>query len=160
MVSIIPASELLDKHDLNYFKEGSTFGALSEKAILFLLNRGEIIRLEPGDRLFTYGDKANGFFIILEECINFYKPSKSGDCHIRDYCFGMEVGFMAMIGLHDRSGTGKGGDNGATVLEVTTALFSELQQELPNDFGVLLLNLAREMSRRLREADNRLAEVE
>jgi len=46
------------------------------------------------------------------------------------------------------------------VVQVTSGLFHALQEALPKDFGLFLLNLSREMARRLRESDSKLVENE
>lgn len=159
MTAQITSAQLLERYGLDYFKNASTFGALTDDALHYLLDKGDLLQMEPGDELFRIGDAGDCFYVILDGCIGFHKPCQRKQTHIRDYEFGTEVGFVAMIGLHSRVG-----DAAATkptlVLKVSCHLFSELQQDLPNDFGVLLLNLSREMSRRLRDADNRLAEAE
>ena len=152
----IAGNEVIERYGLDYFKEASTLGALTDQALTYLLQKGKILQLEAGERLFSLGDPVDCFYVIIDGLIGFYKPCEDGRCHIRDYSFGMEIGFVAMIGLHGRAGDSQAGEP-TLVLEVSTTLFSELQHDLPNDFGVLLLNLSREMSRRLRDADNRLA---
>lgn len=159
MIRSISTAQILERHGLDYFKDASTLGALSEEALLYLLEKGEVLELDVGDRLFSYGDQVDCFYVILDGRVGFYKPCKGSWTHIRDYSFGMELGFVAMIGLHSRTGSADAEDS-SHLLKVTSTLFSDLQQDLPNDFGVLLLNLSREMARRLRDADNRLAEME
>ncbi|GGK72255.1 Crp/Fnr family transcriptional regulator [Amphritea balenae] len=159
MITSLSAQELLQLYSTDYFKNASTFGALSDDALLFLLDKSDILLAQTGDRIFSFGDPVDCFYVVLDGRVGFYKPCRGGRTHIRDYEFGMEVGFMAMIGLHDRAGDGDA-EELTLLLRVSTAVFSEIQQKLPNDFGILLLNLAREMARRLRDADNRLADVE
>ncbi|MCV6609918.1 MAG: cyclic nucleotide-binding domain-containing protein [Amphritea sp.] len=159
MTSLVTYSELMQQFDLDYFKEGATFGALSEEGLVYLLQNGEIEQLESGDRLFSLDDPADCFYVILDGWIGFYKPGKQGRTHIRDYTFGTELGFVSMIGLHPRLGDGDASAK-TLLLKVSCDLFSDLHRDLPNDFGVLLLNLSREMSRRLRDADRRIAELE
>jgi hypothetical protein len=60
-----------------------------------------------------------------------------------------------MIGLHDRAGDHIAPEE-SVVVQVTCGLFYALQEALPKDFGLFLLNLSREMARRLRESDSRL----
>ena len=151
------AKQLIEQRGIDYFKAGSTFGALSEEAIRFLLENGKVIQLDEGDTLFEFGDPGDSFFVILQGRIRFTKPRRKDVTHIRDYTFGQEVGCVAMIGLHDRVGSTHAVED-SIVIEVPCAVFHSLQLNLPTDFGVLLLNLSRELSRRLRESDNKLAE--
>lgn len=153
----LTATQLIEQHGIDYFKAGSTFGALSEEAIRFLLENGKIMQLVEGDTLFEFGDPGDSFFVVLQGRIRFVKPRHKAVTHIRDYTFGQEVGYVAMIGLHDRVGSALVVED-SIVVEVQCAVFHALQLNLPADFSVLLLNLSRELSRRLRESDNKLAE--
>ncbi len=153
----IPGRQLIEQFGIDYFKDGSSFGALSDQAITYLLEKGKVLQLDTGERLFACDESVDSFYIVLQGSIAFYRPREGGNTHIRDYIFGQEVGFVAMIGLHDRVGdTYAAGPS--FVLQVSSALFNELHMDLPNEFGVFLLNISREMARRLRESDRKLAD--
>lgn len=149
--------ELIEEFGMDYFKNASTLGALSDKAVTYLLENGILFQLDDGDQLFAYDEPGDNFFIILKGRIQFYKAGKHHSTHIRDYLFGQEVGSVAMIGLHNRVGDAFAGED-SIALKVSCSLFHSLHENLPTDFGILLLNLSREMARRLRESDEKLAE--
>lgn len=68
------------------------------------------------------------------------------------------MGFVSTIALHDR--VGKGVAKGDTrVLEIDCALFYRLHEEQPTDFGLLMMNLARELARTVRRVDNIIVEM-
>ncbi|WP_432470467.1 Crp/Fnr family transcriptional regulator [Amphritea sp. HPY] len=152
-------SQLIEEFGISYFKECSTLGAVSEKAIKYLLDEGKVLQLEKGDFLFEYGDRCDCFYVVLKGAIPFFKYHEGRSTYIRDYVFGEEIGFVAMIGLHDRTGSAKAGQD-SIVLEVSSTLFYELHEIFPIDFGLLLLNLAREMSRVIRIISNKLVDYD
>ncbi len=147
--------QLIVQLGIDYFKAGSSFGALSDQAIRFLIEQGVVLQLDKGDKLFSYGDPGDSFYIVLKGRIEYLKPRGGGFTHIRDYSYGQEFGCVAMIGLHDRAGDHIAPEE-SVVVQVTCGLFHALQEALPKDFGLFLLNLSREMARRLRESDSRL----
>ncbi len=147
--------QLIEQLGIDYFKAGSSFGALSDQAIKFLIEQGVVLQLDKGDKLFSYGDPGDSFYIVLKGRIEYLKPRGNGFTHIRDYTFGQEFGCVAMIGLHDRAGDHIAPEE-SLVVQITCGLFYALQEALPKDFGLFLLNLSREMARRLRESDSRL----
>ena len=151
------ANELIEEFGMDYFKSASTLGALSNTAITYLLEKGTLFQLNKGDQLFAYDSPGDNFFVVLKGTIQFYKPGKHQSTHIRDYLFGQEIGSVAMIGLHNRSGDAFAGED-SIALKVSCSLFQSLHETFPTDFGILLLNLSREMARRLRESDEKLAE--
>ena len=151
--------QLIEQLGIDYFKAGSSFGALSEQGIRFLIEQGAVLQLDKGDKLFSYGDPGDSFYIVLKGRIEYLKPRGNGFTHVRDYTFGQEFGCVAMIGLHDRAGDHIAPEE-SVVVQVTCGLFHALQEALPKDFGLFLLNLSREMARRLRESDSKLVENE
>lgn len=151
--------QLIEQLGIDYFKACSSFGALSDQCIGFLIERGVVLQLDKGDKLFSYGDPGDSFYIVLKGRIEYLKPRGNGFTHVRDYTFGQEFGCVAMIGLHDRAGDHIAPEE-SVVVQVTSGLFHALQEALPKDFGLFLLNLSREMARRLRESDSKLVENE
>jgi CRP-like cAMP-binding protein len=80
------------------------------------------------------------------------KVGNGGNTHIIDFTFGQEWGYVAMIVLYDRAATAVANED-SIVLEVPCVLFSQLRDTLPADLESLLINLSREMTRRIRKAD-------
>lgn len=151
------ANEIHDNLGWDHLKELATLGALSEEAIDFLLAEGEIMALKQGDVVFRFGDPGDAFHVILQGALSFYRPGQEGKVHIRDYEQGQEIGFVAMVALHQRVGDCVARED-SLVLRLSSSGFHKLHQEMPKAFGVLLLNLSREVARRLKESDDKLAE--
>ncbi|MBL8471569.1 MAG: Crp/Fnr family transcriptional regulator [Rhodocyclaceae bacterium] len=131
------------------FKSGSTFGALSDGAIRFLCDHGRLVELQDGERLFQAGSPADSFFVVLEGELQCFREIAGQDVSINRVCFGQQIGYASMVGLFPRLGYGRA--CGRTLLiEITADLFYELHKEHAFDFGILMLNLSREMARRIR----------
>jgi signal-transduction protein with cAMP-binding, CBS, and nucleotidyltransferase domain len=125
---------------------GSVFGALSEPAIHFLLERGKLYTVQAGDTVFEYGDPGDCFYVVCKGSLDFFKQHTGKLCHIRVVNFGEETGFVPMIALHKQSGSAIARED-SIVLQVSSTLYAELHQKYALDFGLLTLNLAREMAR-------------
>ncbi|UTW14059.1 Crp/Fnr family transcriptional regulator [Marinobacterium rhizophilum] len=137
----------------SYFHELSTFGALSEAAVLFLLCGGRLLQLHRGDLLYRAGEPADAFYVILQGDLRFYKQAEGQDVLTRHFGRGELLGFDAMIGLHPRSGTAVAGED-TLVLEVGSALFFDLHTQFAADFGLMMINLSRELSREIALLEN------
>jgi len=122
-----------------------------------LLEHGKVLKLEKDDFLFELDDLGDRFYIILKGSFRFFKHHHGKRRYIRDHIFGEELGFVAMLALHGRRGSAQAAEE-SIVLEISSLLFNRLHQSLPSDFGVLLMNLARGMARRIRELNNMLVE--
>lgn len=132
--------------NLPYLKNLSTFGALSDQTIESLLNTGNMLYLEKGEALYDAGKRVNEFYIQLSGQTSFYRNFRDTPTHVRTYVKGEQIGFAGMIALHDRKGTVVA-DRNCYVLEISSDQFFELHDRSPQDFGILLLNLSRELAR-------------
>lgn len=150
---IINGSDLLERFGMDYFQSASIFGALPPEVIEYLLEKGKVYSVDKWDIIYKPGDKGDRFFVILSGSVSFYQFHHDEFAYIRDHLFGEELGFVAMIALHDRVGKAVAAEN-SHILEVSCKLFSDLQRQYPSEFGILMLNLSREMARTIRDISN------
>ena len=156
-MELMSTEELLKKFELSSFTNASVFGALTESTILWLLQNGKIYFLAKGEYLFTQGQPGNSFNVILNGQISYYKFHEDQYAYIREYKVGEQIGFMSMIALHNRVGRAEAHQDTIT-LEINSELFHEFHNHTPKEFGILMMNLAREMARTLRTVDNIIVE--
>lgn len=143
----LDGESLLQTLGPEYFRELSTFGALSDRVVERLLCEGEVFELEQGDTVYRIGDRTDGFYVVLRGLINIYVSHDDCRALARQYRRGEEFGFVAMIGLHDRTATAVADEAGTLIVRISTDQFFDLHISEPDEFGLLLLNLAREMAR-------------
>jgi CRP-like cAMP-binding protein len=145
-MQILDGEQQLAEWGLDRFRNCSTFGALSDAALRFLATRGRIVSLADREGLFQTDVAADCFFVVLEGQLDCFREYKDASLPIQVVRFGEQIGYVAMIGLFPRLGCGRA--HGPTaLLQVDSALFYQLHLELPSDFGILILNLSREMAR-------------
>lgn len=155
----VSGTSLIDRFGMEYFQGAAAFGAVSPAAIEFLLDGGRVLQLKKGEVVYRPGDKGDRFYVILQGSLSFYQYYLDEFAYIRDHLFGEEMGFVAMIALHDRVGKAVAAED-AYLLEISCGLFHELHERFPVDFGLFLLNLSREMARTIREVSNIIVENE
>jgi len=156
-MELMSTEKLLRNYELSSLTNASVFGALPETSILWLLQNGKIYSLIKGENLFTQGQCGDSFNVILEGQISYYKFHEDRYAYIREYKTGEQIGFMSMIALHNRVGRAEAHQD-TIALEINSELFHEFHNDAPLEFGILMMNLAREMARTLRTVDNILAE--
>jgi CRP-like cAMP-binding protein len=149
---------LLDELGIDHLKNAATFGALSDEAIAYLMKNGRIHVLRKGERLIETGKPSGSFFIVLKGSLAYYQALNNHSEHIYDFHFGEAIGFVSMIALTPWPGTTIATSN-SHVLEVTSDLFYSMHCEKPLDFGVLLINLSRELARRVLTLIEMVAEL-
>ena len=157
LMKLISTEQLLEVHKLSSFTNASMFGALPEASVLWLLQKGKIQFWEKGEYLFEQGQPGNSFQFILDGQVSYYKFHDGHYAYIKEYQAGKQIGFMSMIALHDRVGRAEA-HKGTIALEIDNVLFQEFHNNYPLEFGILMINLAREMARTLRSVDNLIVE--
>ena len=136
-------------YGLAYFRELATFGALSDEAIQGLVECGEISRLQVGERIERYHESAEDFQIVLAGRMAFYKCSEQGEeVFTRYFNTGDQIGFDLMIGLIPHNGVDVA-EQETVLLSISKLCFYQMHEEYPGDFGLLMINLARELSREI-----------
>jgi CRP-like cAMP-binding protein len=157
MKSVSPA-QFLQGSSLERLQQAATFGALSAETIHWLLNEGRILQLDRGESLFEPGERGDSFFVILQGGISYYRSANDQYAYIRDHRFGQQIGFANTIALYDRLGMALATEE-AVILEVDYRLFNRLRQEFPSEFGLLMMNLTREMARTIRAVDDVIVDI-
>lgn len=154
----LTVKELLARLDLEACRELATFGALSDECILALLNGGEIWELAAGERIERYDEPADDFQVVLSGRTAFYKRGDGCQVLTRYFHPGDQVGFDLMIGLIPHNGTDVA-EEPSVLLNIDKALFYRLHVEYPEDFGLLMINLARELAREIEILEDLITDV-
>jgi CRP/FNR family transcriptional regulator, cyclic AMP receptor protein len=153
----LSGQRLMEDLGLPYFRDISTFGALSDTTVVHLVRCGEVLALEPGEVLFEAGQPSECFYVILKGHLAFHKYHQGHYGFIRNYHFGENIGFVGMIALHRRIGRAEAVDN-VVVVKISSNLFNELYESDTQEFALLLMNLSRDMARGIRALDNLIVE--
>ena len=144
--------------DFTELQKGSLFGAMSVEGIRYLAENGQIWKLDPGESLYEPGEASGHFFIVCQGELEFIKVHRGQQLITRTIGFGEEVGYVAMISLQPHGGRVETLTE-TVVLEINCTLYAALQTEHPQDFGILTLNLARDMARNIQRLNARLVEI-
>jgi CRP-like cAMP-binding protein len=134
------------------------FGALSDDVLEHLAKTLKTVRVQPGEAIFREGDPAHEMYVVLEGEIEVMKRSRRG----RDWrvailgpadCFGE----MSVIDMQPRSATVRALAP-SRLVRMTTADMDELYRFDLKSYTLIVLNIARDLSRRLRVTDGILAD--
>lgn len=152
-MQILDAAETIDSLGLDFLKELSTFGALSDNVIIDMMTRGVIRQYDKGEYITRLDQIAEEFQVLLRGRVAFYKCFD--DCNVltRTFNQGEQLGFDLMIGLSNHNGTDVMLED-SLILDVSSEQFFKLHVEFPADFGLLMINLSRELAREIEILEN------
>ena len=152
-MEIVDAGEVVETLGLENLKELSTFGALSDDVILHLLENGVIRRFLKGEYVSRENEVADDFQVILSGSFAYYRHFEGRDVLTRNFRQGEQMGFDQMIGLITQDGTDVALED-SLVLDIGSQQFFRLHVDFPADFGLFMINLARELAREIEILEN------
>lgn len=134
------------------------FGGLGDEVLEQLAASLDVVVLQPGAVVFREGDSGREMFVLLEGEIEVLKHSKSmRETRVALLGPGDWFGEMSILDVMPRSATVRS-LSPSRVLRVTAHDLDALYRRDLRSYSLVVLNIAREMSRRLRVVDGLLAE--
>lgn len=133
----------------------SIFGALSDNALEFILERAVEVSCAGKDYIFREKDPAQSIYIIESGKVAILKEW-NGRQYLLGYLeTGASFGEMALMDMHPRSASVLAIED-TLVFKIGSHALLELYEHDLEQFALLQMNLGREVSRRLRESDERM----
>ena len=135
------------------------FGALSDEVLTHLAGTLSVHKPESGEVVFREGDDANAMFVVVGGEMEVLKRSKRGtESRVALLGPGDWFGEMSIVDIQPRSATVRALAP-SRLLRVSAADLDALYRYDLRSYSLIVLNLARELSRRLRVADGILADL-
>jgi CRP/FNR family transcriptional regulator, cyclic AMP receptor protein len=135
------------------------FGGLSDEQLDWILAAGTIGEVAAGQQLVSEGEPASSVFVV---CVGELEVCKRGghgaEVRLAVLRAGDCVGEMSLIDIQPRSATVRA-LTPAVLFRLGHSEIAKLYGKHPEVYMMLVLNIAREISRRLRVADQKLAEM-
>jgi CRP/FNR family cyclic AMP-dependent transcriptional regulator len=135
------------------------FGALSDDVLEYLSTLLTVETPPAGATLFREGEDANAMFVVINGEVEVLKKSKrSVEARVAVLGPGDWFGEMSIVDIQPRSATVRALAP-SRLLRVSSADLDALYRHDLRSYAIIILNLARELSRRLRVADGILADL-
>ena len=133
------------------FESVPIFAGANPESIAFLKNLAKLKKFKKGDLLINQGDEGNTFFILKSgkvEIVLQQKPHKEAILASLDpmSCFGE----MALIECMRRSASVRALEDGQAYVLSNADLY-HLFKKSPDQYAIIILNIARDLCRRIRE---------
>jgi CRP/FNR family transcriptional regulator, cyclic AMP receptor protein len=133
------------------------FAGLVDEALALLFKRAEAVTVNEGDVVVREGEAGSKFFLIKSGAVRVFKKLGSGEevllarLGARDF-----FGEMCILETLPRAASVQALEKSELVILPSTA-FYHLYQARPDQYSILVLNIARDLSRRLRRLDEAYA---
>jgi CRP/FNR family transcriptional regulator, cyclic AMP receptor protein len=135
------------------------FAGLPERVMDLIASKLRVLRVVAGAQLLREGEHARSMFIVRDGELQILKHGKGGTEHkLAVLKTGDCVGEMALIDVQPRSATARA-TGPATVYVLDLSEIAKLYVGDVEAYALLVLNISREISRRLRVADDVLANM-
>ena len=135
------------------------FGALSDEVLAFLAGMLTVVKPTIGETIFREGDEANAMYVVLAGEMEVTKKSRGAvDARVAVLGPGDWFGEMSIVDIQPRSATVRALAPGR-LIRISAADLDALYRHDVRSYAIIVLNLARELSRRLRVADGILADL-
>jgi CRP-like cAMP-binding protein len=148
-----------DIPSLEELAEIGLFGGLDESVLTDFVQKLPVLLLQPGEIVFREGDHGRELFVLLSGEMEVIKASKGlREARVAVFGPGDWFGDMSILDIMPRSATIRSVAP-ARVLKMSASDLEALYRKDLKAYAIVVLNIAREMSRRLRVADGILAEM-
>lgn len=135
------------------------FGALRDDTLDFLLQQARSLPVRAGEAFFVEGDLAQSLYVLERGSASVLKGWKGRRFLLHRLHAGDCFGEMALLDLLPRSATVLA-DEDCSAIELRSDDLLRLYEHDLEQFTLVQMNLGREISRRLRETDERLFQLQ
>jgi CRP-like cAMP-binding protein len=131
------------------------FGGIRAEILRFLLGLCPVVSVPKNEYFFHEHDPADSMFVLEAGKVAVLKSWRGREYLLKILNEGDCFGEMAVMDLSPRSASIRAVED-CTAIRVSAANLYKLYEEDPRQFALIQMNMGREVTRRLREADDRL----
>jgi CRP/FNR family cyclic AMP-dependent transcriptional regulator len=144
--------------NVDELRQVGLFGAVSDEVLQFLSSKLVVMHPAAGDAVFHEGDPARDMFVVMSGEMEVLKKSQHGvEARVALLGPGDWFGEMSILDVQPRSATVRVLAP-SRLLRIAASDLDALYRHDVKAYAIIVLNVARELSRRLRVADGLLAD--
>ncbi|MBN1671767.1 MAG: cyclic nucleotide-binding domain-containing protein [Kiritimatiellae bacterium] len=145
----------MEEQRIALFQSMPVFGGLTDETLEFLVDRAREVFVHTGDYFAREGEHGCSLFVLEQGRVQIIKAWKGVDYELNRLNPGDCFGEMELIDHGPRCASIRAIED-STALEVTAVHLHELYRKDLSQFAMIHMNMGREVSRRLRKADDEL----
>jgi CRP-like cAMP-binding protein len=137
----------------------AVFGGLSASTLDFILDQAPVVTITEDEYFFRENESGSSMFVLQTGKVGVIKTRERRRYLLRSLMPGDCFGEMALIDPHPRSASVVALED-CTALEISTGILHRLYTRDLEQLTIVYMNMAREVSRRLRDADEQLFSIQ
>jgi len=134
---------------IEHLQDMALFGGVSAEALALLLEGARTLERPAGGFFLREGDVSGGLYLLLDGAVAVRRRWGDREILLRRLQAGECFGEMMPLDLNPRSATVQA-TAPSTALEIGAEQMLRLFEQEPREFALIQMNIARELSRRLR----------
>ena len=146
-------------HCFELLRRMPVFGGLNDAALHLILSHCQVVTVPAGEYFFHEGEGAESFFVLEQGTVLVEREWEQATLQLGRLKRGDCIGEMAIIDLLPRSASVRAEVN-CVAIEITLSALRELYRQEVEQYAIIMMNMGREVSRRLRRTDDRLLALE
>ena len=131
------------------------FGGINEAVLEYLLQFARVVERPAGSYFFREGEPGDSMFVLERGVVDIVKNWGVHTYLLRRLETGDCFGILTLMDLGPRSGSAIANKD-CSAIEISSTNVLEIYRKDKDQFTMLQMNLSREVSRRLRDADTQL----
>lgn len=131
------------------------FGGIAPEVLQLLVERAGLVDIANGDFFFREGSSGKSAFALENGRVSIHKQWDGVDYQLRELGPGDCFGEVALLDFGPRSASVRA-ERDCCAIELTARDLLSIAESHSEAFAMIYMNLGRELSRRLRQADERL----
>jgi CRP-like cAMP-binding protein len=132
-----------------------TFGGIRDDILQFILDACPSVSVPKGKFFFRERDAANSMFVLEQGKVAILKDWKGREYLLHELKTGDCFGEMSLIDLMPRSASVLATEDSSAIEISSNTLYQVYEKDL-QQLALIYMNMGREISRRLRETDERM----
>ena len=145
--------------DIDLLRKMPIFGGLNDQTLASLLEQAESVTVREGEYFFREGDPGGMLYVLREGAVEVQRVWQGTTITLGGLAAGDCFGEMALVDFQNRSASILATINCDAFCISLDALRSLYRTDV-EQYAMIMMNMGREVSRRLRAADDRLLSLQ
>ena len=145
--------------EIDLLRKMAIFGGISPGSLETLLAQAEMVTVSSGDYFFREGDPGGVLFVLRHGSAVVQRQWNGNIVTLGQLAEGDCFGEMALVDFQPRSASVKATDD-CEALSLSLNALRSLYRDDVEQYAMIMMNMGREVSRRLRSAGDRIMELQ